>query len=258
MDMLHAFIMAVVEGLTEYLPVSSTGHLIVTSWWFGLEGQQFTKDFTVIVQLGAILAVLVEYRLRFLQSLEFYKKLFVAFLPAAVIGLLVKDQIDAILGSVAVVGWALLLGGVVLIFIDRWQPQGSSSNSQGGEGLKDVSYAQALKIGLIQCFAFIPGVSRSAATIIGGVAQGLDRKRAAEFSFFLAVPTLAGATFIKLLKIVPTLTQDHLGILLMGNVVSFLVGWASIRAFIHYLTRHGFKYFGWYRIALGILILCLI
>jgi undecaprenyl-diphosphatase len=250
----HAIILAFVEGLTEYLPISSTGHIILTSAWFGIATDEFVKNFTVIVQFGAILSVLVVYWRRFFQSLEFYKKLFVAFLPAAMIGLAVKNKIDALLDSVSVVAWAFILGGIVLIWIEK---KSSAQPSPQTTDTNRVTYRQAALIGLAQCCAFIPGVSRSAASIVGGLLLGLDRKTAAEFSFFLAVPTLAGATFLKVLKIAPTLDHSHVGLILIGNVISFLVGWAAIKSFIALLTRYGFKYFGWYRIALGILLLAL-
>lgn len=251
MNILESVILAVVEGLTEYLPISSTGHLIITSAFMGINENPFTKDYTVIVQFGAILSVVVLYWRRFLSGAQFYKQLIVGFIPAAVIGLLVKNKIDGILGNVSVVAWALLLGGVFLLWIDRWERQKSENVPARFRTLESLSYTQILLIGTIQCFAFIPGVSRAAATIVGGMFQGLDRKSAAEFSFLLAVPTLAGATCLKLLKILPQLQASHVQILLVGNVVSFVVGVITIRAFIGFLSQGGFKIFGIYRIALG-------
>lgn len=255
MTLLQSILLAFVEGLTEYLPISSTGHIILTSALLGIESDDFVKNFTVIVQFGAILSVVVVYWRRFFQTLEFYKKLFVAFLPAAVIGLLVKNKIDAILGSVEVVAWALVLGGIVLILIERRQtPQNQESQSTSQE----ISTQQAFIIGLAQCFAFVPGVSRSGSSIVGALLLGINRKTAAELSFFLAVPTLAGATFLKVLKIAPTITSDQIHFILIGNVVSFVVGWVTIKGFIHFLTRYGFAHFGWYRIILGLILLGII
>lgn len=252
MDLTQGVLLALVEGLTEYLPISSTGHLILTSFLMGINEQPFVKDFTVIVQFGAIASVLVLYWRRFFQSIEFYKKLTLGFLPAGIIGLTVKNYIDRILGSTEVVAWALLVGGIVLVILDR-REQHHLATEEG-----KISYRQALLIGLAQCLAFVPGVSRSAATIMGGLWQGLDRKTAAEFSFILAVPTLTGATCIKLLKMAPQITRDQIGILVIGNFVAFIVGLLSIRFFIYYLTRFGFSQFGWYRIALGGIFLTLL
>ncbi|MCM2278845.1 MAG: undecaprenyl-diphosphate phosphatase [Oligoflexia bacterium] len=250
METWHAILLAIVEGLTEYLPISSTGHIIIASSLLGIHEAPFTKDYTVIVQFGAILSVLVLYWRRFLHSFHFYQKLFVAFLPAAVLGLLLKNKIDALLGNVVVVAVALILGGVVLLFAEKW-----FSRPDPRHDISEVPYPQAALIGFIQCLAFVPGVSRSAATLLGGLSQRLSMKAAAEFSFFLAVPTLTGASLIKLLKALPTLDASHVQVLLIGNVVSFVVGAVTIRGFIGYLTRGGFRWFGYYRIALGLVIL---
>ncbi|HEX4925809.1 MAG TPA: undecaprenyl-diphosphate phosphatase, partial [Bdellovibrionales bacterium] len=248
----QALILAVVEGLTEYLPVSSTGHLIIASALMGLNEESFVKSFNIIVQFGAILSVMVLYWRRLLAPPSFYLKIAAGFLPAAVIGMLVKDEIDAILGSVEVVGAALFVGGLALIFIDR-----KPGRFDGGKTIAELSYKEALLIGLCQCFAFIPGVSRSAASIVGGLAAGLSRREAAEFSFFLAVPTLSGATAIKVLKIAPTITQDQIGIILLGNLVSFIVGCLAIKGFIDFLAKRGFFAFGLYRVAVGVVIFIL-
>ncbi|SDK26429.1 undecaprenyl-diphosphatase [Catalinimonas alkaloidigena] len=251
MSVLQAIILAIVEGLTEFLPVSSTGHMIIVSTLMGLNENEFTKIFEVNIQFGTILSVIILYYRRFFRSIDFYYRLFVAFLPAAVIGLLLSDFIDALLENVVVVAISLLLGGIVLIFIDRVFQGGDDDSSH-------VPYPKALVIGFFQCLAMIPGVSRSAATIIGGQAQGLSRKAAAEFSFFLAVPTMAAASGYKLLKDHEALSVDNLPILLLGNLVGFVVAMLAIRFFIDYLTRHGFKVFGYYRIVLGLLILGLL
>jgi undecaprenyl-diphosphatase len=259
MTTLQALILAVVEGLTEYLPVSSTGHLIITSSLMGISQESFTKDFTIIVQFGAILSVLFLYWRRFLASLTIYYKLLVAFLPAAVVGLLVKDHIDLLLGNVYVVAIALIAGGVVLLFVDKWfekQERGLTAADSGR--IDQMGYGRALGIGIIQCLAFVPGVSRAAATIIGGLSMKLTRKSAAEFSFFLAVPTLTAATGLKLLKIYKTIEPEQISLIVLGNVTSFIVGAITIKAFLGFLTRRGFFAFGVYRIVLGALILILL
>ena len=251
MNYWQAIVLAIVEGLTEFLPVSSTGHMIIASSLMGISEAPFTKIFTVNIQFGAILSVVVLYWRRFFQSFDFYLKLFVAFLPAAFFGFFFGDVIDAMLENVLVVALSLLLGGIVLVFIDKIF-KGS------GEESSNVSYSTALQIGLFQCIAMFPGVSRSAATIIGGMAKGLSRKAAAEFSFFLAVPTMFAASGYKLLKDYEQIQAADLQILLLGNVVGFLVAMAAIKFFISFLTRYGFKIFGYYRIALGLILLALI
>ena len=250
MTILQSVIIAIVEGITEYLPISSTGHMILTQAILGMPIDDFTKVFTVNIQLGAILAVVVLYWKRFFQSFSFYYKLFVAFLPAAVLGLLLDKYIDELLGSVITVGITLFLGGIVLLFVDRWF--NSPKRDQA------ITYPSALKIGLFQCISMIPGVSRSAATIIGGMTQRLTRKTAAEFSFFLAVPTMLGATVLKVYKHIDLMTNpENLKLLLIGNVVAFIVAVIAIKAFITFLTRHGFKVFGYYRIVVGLVIIIL-
>lgn len=252
MDLLQAVVLAVVEGLTEYLPISSTGHIIIASAVLGIQEAPFTKDFTVIVQFGAILAVLVLYWRRFLPSWPFYRKLFLAFLPAAVIGLLLKNRIDALLGDVTVVAAALIAGGGVLLFVDRWFARQEDLLKQTGAGTSaGLADRHAVAIGLCQCLAFVPGVSRSAASIVGGLGVRLTRQAAAEFSFFLAVPTLTAATALKLFKAWRTLDATQLSSLLVGNAVSFAVALLAIRGFIGFLTRRGFFAFGVYRILLG-------
>jgi undecaprenyl-diphosphatase len=250
MSIWQAIILAIVEGITEFLPVSSTGHMIIASSLMGISHLEFTKMFTVNIQFGAILSVLVLYWKRFFQTTDFYFKLLVAFLPAAVIGFLLNDFIDALLENVVVVAISLLVGGVILIFIDRIT----------NDSVKDreISYFDALKIGFFQCIAMIPGVSRSASTIIGGMLQGLSRKQAAEFSFFLAVPTMAAAGGYKLLKTYDTIQAADIKVLLIGNLVAFVVAMLAIKFFISFLTKYGFKVFGYYRIILGLVLLGLL
>ena len=250
MDLLQAIIIAIVEGITEFLPVSSTGHMVITEKLLGVESSEFTKAFIVNIQFGAILSVVVLYFKRFLQSLDFYYKLFVAFIPAAILGLLLSDYIDAVLENVVVVATSLVLGGMILVFIDKWLDSPKNND--------EVTYPKAFKIGLFQCIAMIPGVSRSAATIIGGMTQKLNRRTAAEFSFFLAVPTMFAASGKKLLDNYHVFNSENISILLVGNIVAFIVAMISIKFFINYLSKYGFRLFGYYRIVVGITILALL
>ena len=250
MTIFEAVIIAIVEGLTEFLPVSSTGHMIITQELLGMEINDFVKAFTVNIQFGAIIAVVVLYWKRFFQSLKFYYKLFVAFIPAALLGFLASDLIDNMLENVAVVAVMLVLGGIVLVFVDKWFINPSKD--------QEITYPTAFKIGLYQCIAMIPGVSRSAATIIGGMTQKLDRKTAAEFSFFLAVPTMFAAAGYKLLQNYEHIQNTDIQILLIGNAVAFVVALIAIKTFISLLTRYGFKYFGYYRIVVGMIILTML
>lgn len=249
MNTLQAIILAIIEGLTEYLPVSSTGHMIIASSFFGIAHDDFTKLFTIVIQLGAIMAVVVLYFKRFFQSFDFYFKLLVAFIPAVVLGLLLSDYIDALLESPLTVAVSLVIGGIILLKVDDW--------FKGSEET-EISYLTALKIGFFQCIAMLPGVSRSGASIVGGMSQKLSRTTAAEFSFFLAVPTMFGATAKKsydYYKAGFELSSDQINMLIIGNVVAFIVALLAINTFINYLGKHGFKFFGWYRIIAGIALL---
>jgi undecaprenyl-diphosphatase len=268
MSWIDAILLALVEGLTEFLPVSSTGHMIMVSSWLGIAQDPFTKTFTVAIQFGAILSVVVLYWKRFFRSIDFYFRLFIAFLPAAVAGLLFEDRIDALLERVDVVGYMLILGGVFFLFMDQIfkpvvaQPLETDALDAPAEENpeSEITYFQALKIGAFQIIAMIPGVSRSAATIIGGLSQRLTRKTAAEFSFFLAVPTMFAATGYKLYKFYKggnSFGGDEITLLLVGNIVAFIVALIAIRSFIAYLTKYGFKVFGYYRIIAGIVVLLL-
>ena len=251
MTIWQAIILAIVEGITEFLPVSSTGHMIIASSFMGISHLDFTKMFTVNIQFGAILSVVVLYWKRFFQSTDFYFKLFVAFLPAAVLGFLLNDIIDSLLENVIVVAISLLVGGIVLLFIDKITNEKVTAE-------REITYFDALKIGFFQCIAMIPGVSRSASTIIGGMLQGLSRKQAAEFSFFLAVPTMAAAGGYKLLKTYDTIQSEDIKTLLLGNLIAFVVAMLAIKFFISFLTKYGFKVFGYYRIILGLILLGLL
>jgi undecaprenyl-diphosphatase len=249
----QAIIIAIVEGITEFLPISSTGHMIITQQLLGIGDDAFVKAFIVNIQFGAILSVVVLYWKRFFQSLDFYFKLIFAFIPSAVLGLLLNDVIDELLESPTTVAVSLLIGGVVLVFIDKLlNPKNEIV----------LTFPKAFVIGLTQCISMIPGVSRSAATIIGGMSQGLTRKQAAEFSFFLAVPTMFGASALKLVKALDgtpeIFTTHNLTVLAIGNLVAFLVAMMAIRFFVSYLTQYGFRIFGWYRIILGALLLILL
>lgn len=254
MTFIQALILAFVEGLTEYLPISSTGHIILTSWAMGINQHEFVKDYTVMVQFGAILAVLVLYWRRFALNVKIYPQVLVAFIPAAIVGLAVKKQIDRLLGSVWVVGWAILIGGILLVLTDHWIRHLKVKVTE----VEQLPVRSALKIGIFQLLAFFPGVSRSAASIWGGLHQGLSLRAATEFSFFLAVPTLTGASFLKLLKAWKTLEAGQVQILIWGNLVSFVVGALAIKYFVALLGRYGLKYFGYYRVVLGVVVLTLL
>lgn len=251
MNVVEAIILAIVEGLTEFLPVSSTGHMIIASYIMGINELELTKIFTVNIQFGAILSVVVLYWKRFFTSLDIYFKLFIAFIPAAFFGLLLSEYIDMLLENVVVVAVMLLLGGIVLVFVDKWFVNAKDDIDQ-------LNYTKSFKIGLFQCLAMVPGVSRSAATIIGGLNENLGRKAAAEFSFLLAVPTMFAASSYKLLQGYKTIDVADVQILIIGNIVAFIVAMIAIKFFIAILTKYGFKVFGYYRIVLGLGILILL
>ena len=268
---LEVIIIAIVEGLTEFLPVSSTGHMIITQNILGVESTEFVKAFTVIIQFGAILSVVCLYWKRFfrlnhtpapegasalkcfLHKFDFYWKLLVAFIPAAILGFLFSDKIDEMLESVTVVAVMLVIGGIFMLFCDKIFSKGSEDTV--------LTEKKAFNIGLFQCIAMIPGVSRSMATIVGGMSQKLTRKAAAEFSFFLAVPTMFGATCLETYKLIShgdgslLATGNNLEMLIVGSVVAFIVAILAIKFFINYVTKYGFAAFGWYRIVVGIIIL---
>ena len=268
MNFIEAIVIAIVEGLTEFLPISSTGHMVITSSLFGIQHENFTKLFTVSIQLGAILAVVVLYWKKFVdfKSWRFYVKLLVAVIPALIFGKLFDDLIDEKLGSPAFIAWMFIAGGIVLLFVDRFFLNPSIDEE------KKISYPKAFIIGLFQVLAVaLPGISRSAATIIGGMTQKLTRRLAAEFSFFLAVPTMAAATgyslFLKnwnktgveqkgyeLILQSSENTKAFIG----GNIIAFIVAMLAIKFFIGFLQKHGFRWFGWYRIIAGIVFLILI
>jgi len=274
----ESVILAIVEGLTEFLPLSSTGHLILTEALFKMNqnsSSDYLKLITVCIQPGAILSVFVLYFRRFFQTLDFYFKILIAFIPAAVFGLLLNKKIDALLDSPKTVAISFIVGGIVLIFVDRFfhlqinTPESDTEtikeiNEFGVEEKKEVltkfkvTWLQAFVIGCFQCLAMIPGVSRSAATIVGGLTQKLAIKRAAEFSFFLAIPTIFGASVVTLYHKYSIIKGTDLSNILMGNVIAFVVGLIAIKFFIGLITRYGLKFFGYYRIIVGIIILVLL
>jgi len=255
MNIIHVIILAIIEGLTEFLPVSSTGHMVVASSLMGINKDEFVKLFEVVIQLGAILAVVILYFKRFVRSVDFYIKLVIGVIPAIILGLLLKKHIDKWLENPLIVAVSFVVGGIILLFVDEWfnKPQINEE--------KKIAHITALKIGFFQCLAMIPGVSRSAASIVGGMSQKLSRTAAAEFSFFLAVPTMFGATVKDLwdkkgLFSTPDFHQD-VKFLLIGGAIAFIVAMLAIKTFITFLEKRGFKIFGWYRIVAGIVIIIL-
>lgn len=251
MNLLQTIILALIEGLTEFLPISSTGHMILASAAMNIQDDEFVKTFEIAIQLGAILAIALMYIRRFLQGITIYLKLFVAFMPSAVVGLLIYDFIKEVLFNEVVVAVSLIVGGFVLIWIDKWMVNTESKT----EKLELISYKNAFFIGLMQCLSMIPGTSRAAATIIGGVLNGLDRKQATEFSFLLAVPTMFAATGYDLLKTPIDFTQHEITMLGVGLVVAFISAFFAVKVFLKIVERYGFKHFGYYRIVLGVLFL---
>lgn len=254
MDYLQALILAVIEGLTEFLPVSSTGHMVIASSFMGIGKDDFVKLFEVAIQLGAILAVVVLYWKKFFDfsKWQFYVKLIIAVVPALFFGYLLNDFIDNTLGNPIFIAVVLLLGGIVLLFIDKF------FNNPVINDEKEISNLTAFKIGCFQVLAVVfPGLSRSAATIIGGMQQKLTRHVAAEFSFFLAVPTMCAATGYKLLKGAHLLNPENIKLLLFGNLIAFIVAIIAIKSFIGFLSKHGFRIFGWYRIIIGVALIAL-
>ncbi|MCC6924449.1 undecaprenyl-diphosphate phosphatase [Novosphingobium sp.] len=263
---LTAILLGIVEGVTEFIPVSSTGHLILATEIFGYDAHTWAA-FNVVIQLGAILAVVVQYWRTFWavgmgllrrdpMSLAFVRNILLAFLPSAVLGLALKDYIDVLLGSPAVVGWALIVGGIAILAIERWARPGPAS------GVAQLPARQALGVGLVQCISMVPGVSRSGATIMGALAMGIERRTAAEFSFFLAIPTMMGATALELWDTRAELMAGTGPVgwseIAVGFAVSFVVALAVIKLFVAYVSRSGFAPFAWYRIVAGALAIWLL
>jgi undecaprenyl-diphosphatase len=257
MNIIQCIVLAIIEGLTEFLPVSSTGHMVITSSLMGISTDEFVKLFEIVIQLGAILAVVVLYFKRFFRSVDFYVKLVIGVIPAVILGLLLKKYIDKLLESPLVVAIAFVVGGVILLFVDDW------FNKPKIDDEEKISHITAFKIGVCQCLAMIPGVSRSAASIVGGMSQKLSRKASAEFSFFLAVPTMFGATvkdlwdFHKANTLTAGQLHDDVKYLIIGSAIAFVVALLAIKSFITFLQTQGFKVFGWYRIVAGLAIIIL-
>lgn len=267
MNTLQAIIIAIIEGLTEYLPISSTAHMGFTAALMGMPESEFLKMFQVSIQFGAILSIVVLYWKKFFDfknfNFNFYIKLACAVIPALVLGKLFDDKIEAVLGNQVAISGMLVFGGIILLFVDKWFKNPKIDDE------KDITLKQAIIIGFWQCLAMMPGTSRSAASIIGGMTQGLSRKAAAEFSFFLAVPTMLAVTvysvFVKTwgedtatpMKGYEMILQDqnHIILFLIGNVVAFIVALVAVKTFIAVLTKYGFKFWGWYRIIIGIILL---
>lgn len=251
MSILESIIIALIEGITEFLPVSSTGHMIMAASLMNINEDQFVKTFEIIIQLGAILAIVLMYSKQFLKSLDIYLKLALAFLPIAVFGFLGYSFIKEVLFGPLVVAISIIVGGIVLIIVDK---KVVSSISQYNK-VEDISYKHSFFIGLIQCFALIPGVSRAAATIVGGVFNGLDKKQSTEFSFLLAVPTMLAASGYDLLKTPVVFSNDEYIILAIGLLVAFVTAWFAVKIFLKIVENYGFKHFGYYRIVMGIVFL---
>ena len=252
MQIWQAIVVAIVEGLTEFLPISSTGHMIIVNHFLGIGDDPFVKTYSVAIQFGAILAAVFLFKERFLKDRKIYAKLLVAFIPAGAVGFLLKKKIELLLGSVTVVAVTTLVGGIIIILIEKYfHPKNSKS-------IESLTPADCIKIGFLQCLALVPGTSRSAATIWGGLFCKLDRKNAAEFSFLLAVPTLMAASVFKVWQLRHEWTAENTSLLLLGNLVSFAVALLSIKAFVGLLQRQGMQFFGYYRILLGIVLLVLI
>ena len=253
MNLIQAVILGIIEGITEFLPISSTGHMKLAEYLLVVHDKEFANNFEIIIQFAAILAVLTLYYKRFFVGMDIYLKLIVAFIPAACIGFVLEHfkVIDMMLNPF-VVCVSLIVGGVAMIILDKWTEKKSEV-----EAVEAIPYKSAFIIGMIQCISMIPGVSRSAATIFGGIYKGFNRKQAAEFSFLLAIPTMMGATGLKLVKHYKDFHQEHYLMLAIGGLVAFIFAFIAVKAFINYLTKNGFKYFGLYRILLGVVFLIL-
>jgi undecaprenyl-diphosphatase len=254
MTLIQAIIIAIIEGITEFLPVSSTGHMILASSMMKIHEVDFVKTFEISIQLGAIMAIVMMYAKRFLQGISIYLKLAIAFLPTAIIGFFAYEFIKAYLFNPVIVAVSLVLGGIILILIDK---KVVSQTSQT-DVLENINYKNAFFIGLIQCFSMIPGVSRAAATIIGGIFNGLDKKQATEFSFLLAVPTMIAASGYDLLKTPVIFTKHEIYLLAIGFIIAMITAWIAVKIFLKIVENYGFKYFGYYRIIIGIIFLILL
>lgn len=251
MTPIEAIILGILEGITEFLPISSTGHMILASSLMRISDVEFTKTFQISIQIGAILSIVLIYARQFLRSFSIYLKLGFAFLPSAVVGFLAYDVIKIYLFSPLVVAVSLIVGGIILILINRKVATQESDHAE----LENISYRNAFYIGLFQCFSIIPGVSRAAATVIGGVCNGLDKKMAMEFSFLLAVPTMLAATGYDLLKTPVTFSDTQIILLCIGLLTAFVTAWITVKLTMRYIRNVGFHHFGYYRIVIGVIFL---
>lgn len=254
MNTIEAIILGILEGITEFLPISSTGHMILASSIMNIGDVEFTKTFQISIQIGAILSIVIIYAKQFLRSFSIYLKLGIAFIPSAIVGFLAYDIIKTYLFSPLVVAISLVIGGVILILINKKVHGQESAHDE----LEDISYKNAFYIGLFQCFSIIPGVSRAAATIIGGVCNGLNKKMAMEFSFLLAVPTMIAATGYDLLKSPVIFSESQMILLCIGLLTAFITAWITVKLSMRYINRLGFNHFGYYRIIIGIIFLIII
>jgi undecaprenyl-diphosphatase len=254
MSLIQSIIIAIIEGITEFLPISSTGHMILASSLMKIQDDAFVKTFEISIQLGAIMSIVMLYAKRFLQGISIYLKLGIAFIPTAIVGFLAYSFIKTYLFNPFIVAGSLIIGGIVLIIIDKKVVNRKSST----DVLENITYKNAFFIGLIQCFSMIPGVSRAAATIVGGVFNGLDKKQAMEFSFLLAVPTMFAATGYDLLKTPVVFTKHEIVLLVIGFIVALVTAWIAVKIFVKIVENYGFKYFGYYRIIIGIIFLIIL
>jgi undecaprenyl-diphosphatase len=251
MSIIQSIIIAIIEGLTEFLPISSTGHMILASTIMNIQDDVFVKTFEICIQLGAIMAIVMLYAKKFLQSFTIYFKLGIAFIPTGIVGFLAYPYIKAYLFNSTVVATSLIVGGIILVLIDKKVVAKKSTT----DVIENISFKNAFFIGLIQCFSMVPGVSRAAATIIGGVFNGLNKKQAMEFSFLLAVPTMLAATGYDLIKTPIVFSSNEIVLLIIGLFVAFFTAWLAVKVFLKIVENYGFKYFGYYRIIIGIVFL---
>ncbi len=251
MTLLHAIILGIIEGLTEFLPISSTGHMILASSVMGISDVEFVKTFEIFIQLGAILAIVVLYAKKYITDFGIYQRVIAAFVPTAVVGFILYKIIKSFLFGPLVVSVSLIVGGIILIVIDKLKLFQKENN----EKIEKLSLKKASYIGLAQSLSVVPGVSRAAATIVGGMSQGLTRQQATEYSFLLAVPTMLAATTLDLIKTPIDFTQDQMIFLFVGSVIAFVTAWVAVKLFTQFVAKHGFSVFGYYRIVLGLIFL---
>lgn len=253
MNWLHVIILSIIEGLTEFLPISSTGHMIIASTLFGIQEDQFVQNFEVLIQFSAILAVVVLYWKHLINKKYLIYKIIAATIPFLIIGFVLKSKVEALLSETKVVAISLIVGGLIFLIFEKYVLDESRDRKY-----ENLSYLDCIKLGIFQCFALIPGTSRSGATIIGGLILKLSRKEAAEFSFLLAIPALLAITVYKTYKILPTIQSEQIAYLGVGSIISFGIAYMAMKYFLHLVSKYGFRFFGWYRIVLGCLVLIMI